>query len=157
MRPVAKLADLPPYSYRGVPDVPAFPDDMPLIVFDGVCVMCTAFARFVAARDRQRRFRFSSAQSALGQALYRHYGLDHTELETFLLVADGRASAKMEALTGIMQRLGGIWGVAGILRILPRRLSDWLYDRIAHNRYRIFGRRDECIRPDESWRDRVIG
>lgn len=152
----ARLESKPDYSYRNAPDAPEFPDEKPLIVFDGVCILCSGFVRFVIARDPGAMFRFASAQSPLGQALFRHYGLDTDDFETNLLIADGRAYGKLDAFTGVMVRLGGIWRVALLARLLPRLFRDWLYDRIARNRYRLFGRTDTCIVPDASWRERVL-
>ena len=137
--------------------MPPFPDDMPVIVFDGVCALCSGFVRFVAARDRAGQFRFIAAQSALGQALFRHYGLDPMDYETNLLIADGRAVGRMEAFAGVMSRLGGACSAATVVLLLPQPARDWLYERIARNRYRLFGRYDACVKPDPSWSDRVIG
>ena len=156
----ARLTSRAAYSYRNAPDVPSFPDDKPLIVFDGVCVLCSGFVRFVVARDPHATFRFVSAQSPLGQALFRHYDLDTDDFETNLLIADGRAHGKLDAFTGVMDllgdRLGGIYRLALLAKLLPRPLRDWLYDRIARNRYLLFGRTDACIVPDASWRGRVL-
>lgn len=152
----ARLATLPAYSYRADPAVPPFADDKPVIVFDGVCVLCSSFARFVARHDRARVFRFTAAQSRLGQALFRHYGLDPVDFETNLLLAEGRAYGKLQAFAGIMRRLGGPWRLLALAGKVPPRLGDWLYDRIARNRYRLFGRTETCMMPDASWRDRVI-
>jgi predicted DCC family thiol-disulfide oxidoreductase YuxK len=71
-----RLAAAAPYSYRTDPAVPAFPDDKVLVVFDGVCVLCSGLAKFILKRDRASAFRLTTAQSRLGEALYRHYGLD---------------------------------------------------------------------------------
>ena len=147
---------MPPYSYRADACVPAFPDEKPLIVFDGVCVLCSAFAQFVAKRDPRRHFRFTAAQSALGQALYRHYGFDPNNPETSLLIAEGRLYGKSKAFAKIMARLRSPWRCCWLVLGLPRPVRDWLYDRIARSRYRVFGRRTDCVRPDASWRDRVI-
>ena len=144
------------YSYRADPAVPAFADDRAVIVFDGVCVMCSGFAQFVARRDTDRKFRFIAAQSPLGVALYRHFGLDPVNYETNLLIANGRLSVKMAAVLGIVTALGGCWRLVGVFGWLPAGLSDRIYEAIARNRYRLFGRRDRCIRPDASWSDRVI-
>lgn len=122
----ARLAAAALYSYRNDPAVPAFPDDKPLIVFDGVCVLCTSFARFVARRDTAHQFRFTAAQSPLGEALFRHYGLDPVNYETNLLIADGRVFGKMDAFAGIMRRLGGLWRWTGLLASLPAPLADGL-------------------------------
>jgi predicted DCC family thiol-disulfide oxidoreductase YuxK len=64
------------YSYRSDPSVPSFPDEKPIIIFDGKCVMCSAFARFVIRHDGRRRFRLLAAQTPIGAALYAHFGLD---------------------------------------------------------------------------------
>jgi predicted DCC family thiol-disulfide oxidoreductase YuxK len=146
-----------PYSYRADPSVPPFPDDKALIVFDGVCVLCSGFAGFVLKRDRNFAFRLATAQSPLGQALFRHYGLATDDFETNLVIADGRAYAKLDTVAVVGTRLGGFWRIAAALRLLPRPLADWLYDRIARNRYRLFGRTEACMMPPPEWRDRFIG
>lgn len=151
-----RLAAMPDYSWRADPAVPPFPDDKPLIVFDGVCVLCSGFARFVAARDPEGKFRLTAAQSSLGSALYRHFGLDPINYETNLLLADGHAFGKLDAFAGIMRRIGGPWRAAAILGALPGPGGEWIYDRIAGNRYRLFGRHAQCIQPDAGWRERVI-
>ena len=146
-----------PCSYRDDPAVPNFPDDRPLIVFDGVCVLCNGFARFVARHDEADRFRFAEAQSALGGALFRHYGLDDTDFETNLLIQDGYAYGRMEAFARILSELGGVWSAARAVLALPRPVRDWLYDRIAKNRYEIFGRYETCpARRDPSIGNRLI-
>jgi predicted DCC family thiol-disulfide oxidoreductase YuxK len=155
-RPSQRLADAAPYSWRADPAVPAFPDDKALIVFDGVCVLCSGFARFVLKRDRRFAFRLTTAQSPLGQALYRHYGLDTHEFETNLVLADGRAYAKLDTVTVAGEKLGGPWRALMLLRLLPRPIADWLYDRIARNRYALFGRTEHCMIPPPQWRDRFI-
>jgi len=144
------------YGYRDDPAVPAFPDDRPLIVFDGVCVLCSGFVRFVHRRDAPGRFRFATAQSDLGQTLYRHYRLDPEDLDTILVLADGELHTKLGAAALVVARLGGIWRLAGLARLLPRPLGNWAYDLVARNRYRLFGRRDECLVPDEALKARFI-
>jgi predicted DCC family thiol-disulfide oxidoreductase YuxK len=146
----------PPYSYRTDPQVPAFPDDRPLIVFDGECVLCSGFARFVAKRDPSGQFRFTAAQSELGQALYRHYGFDPDEPETSLLIDGGRLYGKSKAFAKIVGRLSGPWRCGWLVLGLPRPIRDWVYDCIASSRYRVLGRRSACVTPDPGWRDRVI-
>jgi len=140
----AGLEALPAYSYRDDPSVPDFPDDTQLIVFDGVCVLGNGFARFVAKRDAEKRFRFAEAQSALGGALFRHYGLDDVNYETNLLIQDGRAYGRMEAFVHIVSQLGAAWPCVRALLALPRPMRNWLYERIARNRYALFGRYESC-------------
>jgi predicted DCC family thiol-disulfide oxidoreductase YuxK len=151
-----RLAEQAPYSYRSDPSVPPFPDDSALLVFDGVCVLCSATARFVLQRDHARRFRFTTTQSPLGQALLRHYGLHTQTFETNLVLFEGRAYGKLDTVVIAGTLLGGVWRVLTLPRLLPRALADWLYDRVARNRYRMFGRTEACMMPPPEWRDRFI-
>lgn len=150
------LSEHSSFSFRDDPNVPDFPQDRPLIVFDGVCVLCTGFARFVISRDKKKQFLLTTAQSNLGQALFRHYGLDPVTFETNLLIANGRAFGKLTGIAEIMTMIGGPWRLLGALKYLPRPVGDWIYDRIAKNRYRMFGRRENCAVPGPDWRSRII-
>jgi len=125
-------------------------------VFDGVCVLCTGAAQFVLKRDADYAFHLATAQSPLGQALSRHYGLDTASFETNLVLIDGRAYAKLDSVAVVCRRLGGISRLLSLLRLLPRPLADWLYDRIALNRYDLFGRTDRCMIPPPEWRARFM-
>ncbi|MCB1511778.1 MAG: DUF393 domain-containing protein [Hyphomicrobiaceae bacterium] len=135
------------YSFRTDPIVPAWDDSLGLIVFDGDCILCSRFVQFVLAHDRQAYFRFTTAQGPLGQALYRHYGLDAVDFETNLVIIEGVLHEKLSAFAEVTQRIGGGWQVLSILRQLPRPIADWTYDRIAKNRYAMFGRRESCLMP----------
>ena len=152
----ARLADSPAYGYRGDAGIPAFDDTKALIVYDGVCVLCSRAMRRIAAGDPSGRIQFASAQSSLGQALFRRYGLDPTAFETVLLLDHGRAFGKMDVAVEIARLLGGPWRLFHIFRCLPRRAQDAAYDVVAKNRYRLFGRTEQCMRPDPNWRSRVI-
>jgi predicted DCC family thiol-disulfide oxidoreductase YuxK len=152
-----RLSAAPAYSYRADPSVPPFPDDKALMVFDGVCVLCSGFARFILKRDPGFAFRLTTAQSPLGQALYRHYGLDPNELETNLVLIDGRAYAKLDTVAAVGVRLGGWRRLLSALRAIPRPIGDWLYDCVARNRYALFGRTEHCMLPSPEWRNRFIG
>ncbi len=150
------LIQAPPYSYRNDPAVPPFPDDKALIVYDGVCVLCSTTMRTIAARDTAGHYRFASGQSALGQALFRHYRLDPESFETVLLIEHGLAYGKLDMVRRVAGQLGGAYRALQVFAILPSAVQDWCYDRIAKNRYRLFGRTDVCMLPDPSWRNRVI-
>src|SRR5471030_553880 len=146
-----------PFSYRDDPSVPSFSDDRPLIVFDGNCVLCSAFARFILRRDRRHLFRLMAAQTPLGAALYRHYGLDPVDYQTNLLIDKGRLWQKSESSLRIFERLGFPWSLVGALRVLPLALRDRLYGIVARNRLRWFGARPACYLPDPSEADRFLG
>ena len=150
------FAGFAPHSYRADPEVPLFPDSNPLIVFDGHCLLCSRFAQFVARRDENQRYRFASAQSPLGQALFRHYGLDARDFETNLLIEDGRPYGKLDAFIRIVSPLRRRFRVLRALRLLPAPVSNWLYDRIARNRYRLFGTTQSCHQPSDQLRSRII-
>lgn len=145
-----------PYSYRNDASVPAFPDDRPIIVFDGHCVLCSGFARFVMRVDTARQFRLLAAQTPIGSALYCHYGLDPVDYQTNLLIADGVAYFKSDGSMRLFQRLGLPWSLVGIGRILPGPVRDGLYSMIARHRLNWFGRREICFRPDPADADRFI-
>jgi predicted DCC family thiol-disulfide oxidoreductase YuxK len=145
-----------PYGYRRDPAVPGFPDDRPIIIFDGYCAMCSGFARFVLRHDRGGRFRLVPAQSRLGRALYVHYGLDPVDYETNILIEDGIAWFKAEGSIRIAERLGFPSRLAAGLRMLPRTWRDALYDVVARNRLRIFGRREVCYVSDPQYADRFL-
>lgn len=135
----------PVYSYRDDTRVPDFSDARPLIVFDGVCVFCSGFAKFILRHDRNDRLNLCTAQSRLGRSLYLHYGLDPDNYETNILLRDGRPYFKSDAFFEAMKLLSGGWSLLALLQIFPRTPRNWLYDRIAGNRYRLFGRTDSCI------------
>jgi predicted DCC family thiol-disulfide oxidoreductase YuxK len=137
--------------------VPAFPDDRPVIVFDGYCALCSGWARFVLRHDRAARYRLLAAQSPLGQALYAHYGLDPKDYETNILIADGLAWFKSEGSIRMFEGLGFPWSLVAVFRILPLRVRDVLYEFVARNRMRFFGRRKTCYMPTANYKDRFLG
>lgn len=130
------------YSYRQDASVPAFPDDRPLFVFDGVCVLCSSGARWLMRHDDKRLFRFASAQSELGQALYRHYGVALDE--TYLLLDQGRLFDKSSGYLRMVDILRGWWLLFRLFHVIPRPVRDYFYDVIARNRYRWFGKTAYC-------------
>jgi predicted DCC family thiol-disulfide oxidoreductase YuxK len=128
----------------------------PVIVFDGVCHLCTGFAQFVIRHDRDGRFLFAAAQSTRGETLYRRLGLRTEDWESNLLILDGRVFTELDAFVEITRRFGGLWSATPILYLLPRPLRDWLYNRIARNRYAWFGKRDACFMPTPELRSRFL-
>ena len=145
------------YSYRADAAVPAFPDDKPIIVFDGKCVLCSRWARFVMRHDRDKRFRLLAAQTPLGAALYEHYGLDPVDYETNVLLEDGRAFLKSEGTIRMFERLGFPWSLMTVFRVVPRALRDKLYNVVARNRLDWFGRCEICFVPEPGDADRFLG
>ena len=135
--------------------LPKLPEK-PLIVFDGVCVLCSRFARFVVEHDPEGLFALTTAQGDLGQSLYRHYGLSTTDFETNIVIADGEAWGELDAFAQVMARLPRPWCWLRVAKWIPEPLSGWLYRRVALNRYRLFGKTDMCMIPPADWRHRYI-
>jgi predicted DCC family thiol-disulfide oxidoreductase YuxK len=117
-----------------------------VILFDGVCVLCSRWYRFVTARDTERRFRFVAVQSPEGRALAEKYGVDPDNPETFILVADGKAYVRSDAALRMLAALPR-WRWTRVLRAIPTAMRDALYNLVARNRYRWFGRLDACTVP----------
>ena len=119
-----------------------------VVLFDGVCVLCSWWVRFVIARDPQASFRFLAVQSPAGRDLAKQLGIDADEPETNAVILGGYAYFKADAALHILARLPGYgWINAGAL--LPSFLRNWIYDRIARNRYEWFGRRATCLNPND--------
>jgi predicted DCC family thiol-disulfide oxidoreductase YuxK len=119
----------------------------PIVVFDGVCPLCSANARFILRHDRRRRFRLASMQSEAGAALYRRFGIDPADPETLILVDGDRALRDSDAVLAIWSGLGWPWRAFAAARLVPAALRDPLYRWVARNRYRLFGRRETCWLP----------
>lgn len=128
----------------------------PVIVFDGVCNLCNAAVRFIIRRDPKAVFKFASLQSPAGQSLLQQCGLSSQCRETILLVMEGSCSLKSSAVLKIAKHLSGLWPLFRVLYIIPRPLRDWLYEVIARNRYKWFGRQDVCMIPGAGERDRFL-
>ena len=143
-----------PYSYREDPAVPDFPDDKPLFVFDGYCVLCSTGVRWLMKHGGDR-VRYSSAQSPLGEALFHHYGIDPDK--TYLLIADGMASGESTGYLRLCRLLGGRWKLFLALGLIPRPMRDWAYRLVARHRYRWFGKVDQCALLTEAEKARMLG
>lgn len=151
------LIDRPPFSYRADPAIPAFDDGGPVAFMDGECALCTRGARLICKVDRREEFRIAATQSDLGRAVLTHYGLDPADPDSWLYLEDGRAFTSIDAIIRVGRRVGG-WGrLLAPLAILPRPVQDWLYRRLARNRYALLGRTDMCAVPDPALRRRLIG
>jgi predicted DCC family thiol-disulfide oxidoreductase YuxK len=127
-----------------------------IVLFDGVCNLCNASVRFIAERDPHGRFRFAALQSDTGRRLLEEHGLDAGELSTVVVVADGRAYTRSDAALRVARGLGRGWPALGALRIVPRLVRDAAYGVVARNRYRWFGRKDECMIPTPEMRARFL-
>ncbi|MCA6118666.1 thiol-disulfide oxidoreductase DCC family protein [Bradyrhizobium sp. WSM 1738] len=131
-----------------------WPDD-DVILYDGVCVFCSRWVRFVAKRDVARRFRFTAIQSAYGTRLAKEFGIDPDDPDTNAVVHGGKVWLKSDAALTVLSLLPR-WGWMRVLFAVPKPLRDAVYDLVARNRYRIFGKYNECFVPDADMRARVM-
>jgi predicted DCC family thiol-disulfide oxidoreductase YuxK len=130
--------------------------DRPVIVFDSLCRLCSANAQFVLTHDKKAHFRLATLQSQAGVALYRRFGLDPEEPESFILVTGDHALRDSDAVLALYSGLGWPWRLAALGRAVPRALRDPLYRWVARNRYRLFGKRDTCWRPSADLEERFL-
>ena len=127
-----------------------------VILFDGLCNVCSGSVRFILPRDRKAVFRFASLQSSAAARLLTDCGRTPGTLDSLVLIEDGGCYERSDAVLRIAGRLPFPWTLAGALRIIPRPIRDALYTFLAARRYRWFGRKDVCELPPAEWRERFL-
>lgn len=127
-----------------------------VVLFDGVCNLCNGAVQFLIRRDDDDVFRFASLQSETAQTLLRSFNLNTENFDSIVVIRQGRVYERGDAALVIASALGWPWKVMLAGKILPRLLRDGLYNLIARNRYRIFGRRDECMLPDPALKAKFL-
>ncbi len=127
-----------------------------VVLFDGVCKLCNGWARFLIRHDRQQRVRLATVQSPEGQALLAWAGLPLDEFDTMAVIRDQHYWVRSDAFLEVINQLPAGWAVLKLLRYFPRSFRDCCYDRIALNRYRIFGKYDTCLLPDPDHERRFL-
>lgn len=130
--------------------------DHPIILFDGICNLCNKVVQFVIRHDHKAKFRFGSLQSAAAQKLIAGIDTGLGHIDSIILVTNGKAYTKSAAAIKIMQMLGGIFKLSSVFMLLPEFFRDGVYDVIARNRYKIFGKRDTCMIPTAELQNRFI-
>lgn len=145
-----------PYCYRDDPTVPPFDDSAPVAVIDAECAICSWGARMIHRLDRKGTTRICPIQSPLGTALLTRHGLNPQDPASWLFLDEGIAHKDFEAVLHAGQRYGGLGHLTLALRLIPRPVRDWLYIRLARNRYRLFGRAELCALPDPALQRRIL-
>ncbi len=124
------------------------PPNKKIILFDGVCNLCNTAVQFIIEHDKKDVFRFVALQSDLGQEIIKHIGIDAKVIDSIVLYQPGIAYYyKSAAALEIAKDLNGFFYWTGILNILPERLRNSLYDYVARNRYKWYGKKETCIMP----------
>ena len=134
----------------------------PILLYDGVCGLCNRLVQFILRRDRTAIFRFASLQSPLAASILTRHGVNPTDLDTVYIVINPNQPAeslraRSDAVVFVLKELGGIWRpAAALFRMIPSPLRDSLYNLVARNRYRIFGRYDTCPTPTAETQARFL-
>ena len=131
------------------------PDDC-VVLFDGVCNLCSAWVTFAVKRDPAARLRFAALQSDAGQAILRWAGLPTEDFRTMAFLEKGRLHVRSAAVLRALGYLKWPWRWLKVGLAVPAFVRDWFYDRVALNRYRLFGTRDECLMPTPDLRRRFL-
>ncbi len=126
----------------------------PIVLYDGICGLCNRLVQFLLKRDVRDRFRFASLQSDFAESLLRRHGIDGIDLDTVYVVVDHGLGnelllARSDAVLHVLGELGGVWSVSRLGRMVPRLVRNGIYDLVARNRYRIFGKYDSCLLPEK--------
>jgi predicted DCC family thiol-disulfide oxidoreductase YuxK len=132
-----------------------------ILLYDGVCRLCSRLVRFSLKRDAKRRLHFASLQGEFAaRILLRHGVSPRNEMSLYFVAREGaeeRLSERFDAVICVLRQIGGPWSVAAtLLRIVPKWLRDWGYMIVARNRYRVFGRTESCLLPEPGYRDRFL-
>ena len=139
-----------------LPEITSKAPDKAIVLFDGVCNLCNGAVDFIIKRDPDNYFLFASLQSDIGQAALKALNKSTNELDSILLIQQGKILEKSSAALAIARRLSGFWPVLGIFRFLPKALRDPIYTLIANNRYAWFGKKETCRLPSPEERARFL-
>jgi predicted DCC family thiol-disulfide oxidoreductase YuxK len=127
-----------------------------IIIFDGVCNLCNGLVRFVIKNDRKGTIRFAPLQSDFGRHLQSAINTGKRNSDTVVYSRKGINFFRSDAVLYILKDLGGPWRILYGLRIIPRFLRDYIYNVVAANRYRVFGKRDTCMIPGPEIKERFL-
>jgi predicted DCC family thiol-disulfide oxidoreductase YuxK len=128
-----------------------------VVLFDGVCNFCNASVNFLLDHDRDRRLKFCAMQSEAGQAILAWAGLPRDRFDSLGFVERGRVYTRSTAVLRIARHLPWPWRLGAFGLLVPPFLRDWLYDRLAQNRYALFGRTESCKMPTPEIASRFLG
>jgi predicted DCC family thiol-disulfide oxidoreductase YuxK len=133
------------------------PPNKKIILFDGVCNLCNSSVQFVIQHDKKDVFRFVALQSDLGQEILKHIGVNPKNIDSIILYEPGVAYYyKSKAALEIAKNLGGFWHFGTIFRIIPTGISNQLYDYIAKNRYKWYGKKESCMIPTAELKSKFL-
>jgi predicted DCC family thiol-disulfide oxidoreductase YuxK len=127
-----------------------------IILFDGLCNLCSGTVLFVLKRDPKAKFKYASLQSNAGQAILKKFNLPTDDLETFVYVCDDKYYRRSTAALRVFKELSGLWPILFVFIIVPAFLRDLVYRLIAKTRYKLFGKKTSCMMPNDQIKNRFI-
>jgi predicted DCC family thiol-disulfide oxidoreductase YuxK len=127
-----------------------------IILFDGVCNLCNSVVKFVIKRDKNAYFNFASLQSNEGSKLLQEFHLPSKNLNSFILIENGKAYSKSTGALKVAKRLNTLWPLLYAFILIPKVVRDKIYDVVAVNRYKWFGKKEECILPTAQLKARFL-
>jgi len=127
-----------------------------VILFDAVCKLCNTWAKFIIQHDKQQYFKLCSVQSPEGQNILKHFKMPTDHFDTMLYVEGKQFFDKSDAFFKVINKLGFPWRLVNAFKIIPKSIRNWLYDRIALNRYLLFGQYDSCVLPSKENENRFL-
>lgn len=132
-------------------------NDKKIILFDGVCNLCNSSVQYVIQRDKKDEFRFVALQSELGQKIIKHIGITNSNIDSIVLYLPGIAYYyKSSAVIEIAKSLQGFFNYGMLFRLLPNALRDVVYDYIARNRYKWYGKKESCMIPTPELKSKFL-
>lgn len=132
------------------------PPDTPIILYDGVCNLCTKSVQFVIHRDSRKHFRFASLQSSVADKYLGEPKGEQERLASMVLIVGNQVYRQSTAALLTAKRLEGLWPMLAVLLVIPRPIRDLIYQWIAQHRYRVFGKEEQCWRPTPDLADRFL-
>lgn len=131
-------------------------DKEKIVVFDGICNLCNRLVIFIIKRDPEASISFASFQSEVGKRILKKYDIINSGYGTIVYLYSGVAYIKSNAILRIFKDIGGLWKLLYYFIIIPRPIRDYIYDKIAKNRYKLFGKKESCMVPTKEIKDRFI-
>jgi predicted DCC family thiol-disulfide oxidoreductase YuxK len=128
----------------------------PIVLFDGVCNLCSSVVKFTISRDPDGIFRFASLQSESGRFFLNKFGLSTDDFDSFVLIERDKFFLRSTAVLRLCKSLNGLWPLIYLLIIIPRPIRDFIYNIVAKNRYKWFGRKEECFIPSADIKNRFL-
>ncbi len=130
--------------------------DKPLVLFDGVCNLCDSAVQFIIRHDKKNKFLFASLQSDTGQKLLQQYKLPITEFNSFILLQHNKVYTRSTGALKVARNLNALWPLLYLFIIVPKFIRDGVYNWVAKNRYKWFGKKDKCMIPTQQLKARFL-